>query len=276
MSQTASLTAYFREVSITPLLSRREEKDLFHRVRRGDQSARNEAAKANQRLVIKIARQWLGRGLPFDDLIGEGNVGLMRAIDKFDASRNCRFATYAIYWIRQSIARGIQEKAHTVRLPLDLAGQVRRYRRSVDHIAREMGRQPCKSEVARRLRVPRSKLDRLDRAERALQGAVPLSDFGAVDTVQSGHDSDHGRSWLREIEARDILAVLARAITERERDVLCLRYGLDGRRPMTLEEVGRIHNVTRARIGQIEKRAIEKMSAEAGMAPGRTARSKTA
>lgn len=263
MAEAGSLSAHFREVSRIPLLTRQDEHELFGRVRQGDQPARHHIAKANQRLVIKIARRAMGQGMSLDDLIGEANVGLLRAIDKFDPSRNCRFSTYAIYWIRQSVARAIQEKAHTVRPPVDLTGQVRSYRGLVSSLERELRRKPCRSEVARKLRIPCSKADRLERAECALRGATPLSDFGSLDTVPILRTDDRGNGggWLQEIETRDTLAVLTRAISERERNILAMRYGLGGRQPMTLEEIGRRHNVTRARIGQIEKRAIAKMSA---------------
>ena len=257
-----SLTEYFNAISSIPLLTKQEEIDLFRRLQDGDGSARHQIAEANQRLVIKIAKSHLGRGLPFGDLIGEGNVGLMRAIDKFDLSRKCRLATYAIHWIRQAIIRGIQEKAPMVRPPVDLTGMVSRFRRTVSQLEQKLGRRPHIKEVARTIRVSAEKVIRLHQAERALYGIGPLPEFDAIDSVSvSRTGEDPSTRTDREIEARDMVEVLIQAVTDREREILSLRFGLDGRPPMTLRQVGERLHVTRARVGQIQSRAMAKMFA---------------
>ena len=263
MNNSDSLKGYFKAISNIPLLSRQEEIDLFERFGRGEDGVRQKIAEANQRLVVKIAKSHLGRGLTFGDLIGEGNVGLMRAIEKFDLKKKCRFATYAIHWIRQSVTRSIQEKAHTVRPPVDLTGQVPHYRKKVYELSQKLGRQPHVNEVAKAMHMTPEKAGRLDKAERALYGVKALPEFESIDTAQVALTGNE--SWLtadRAVEARDMLDVLMQAITDREREILSMRFGLTGRQPMTLQQVGKQLNVTRARVGQIESRAMAKMHAK--------------
>lgn len=263
MSNSEGLREYFKSVAHIPLLTKHGEIDLFRQLGSGDESVRVKIAEANQRLVIKIAKAYSGHGLPFSDLISEGNVGLMRAIQKFDLARKCRFATYAIHWIRQAISRAIQEKAHMVRPPVDLTGQLPQYRRVVSQLNDKLGRRPGLKEVARAMRVSAGRASRLDKAERAIYGVKALPEFESIDTVlvvQTGNEP-----WVsaeREAEARDMVDVLMQAVSTRERKILSLRYGLDGRQPMTLQEVGERLKVTRARVGQIQNRAMAKMVAK--------------
>jgi len=262
METSEHLKEYFQSIADIPLLTPQQEIDLFKQLQGGDESARTKIAEANQRLVIKIAKGHLGRGMSFGDLIGEGNCGLMRAIEKFDLTRKCRFATYAIHWIRQSVTRSIQEKAHTVRPPVDLTGQVPQYRRTRDKLQAKLRRNPTAREIARALRVSEDKAGRLDKAERALYGVKALPEFESIDTAPVVHVGSE--PWIaadREIEARDMVDVLMQAVTDREREILSLRYGLTGRPPMTLQQVGKRLKVTRARVGQIENRAMAKMHA---------------
>lgn len=263
MDSSESLKEYFSSISDIPLLTQQQEIELFRRLRQGDENARRQIVEANQRLVIKMAKPHLGRGLSFGDLIGEGNVGLMRAIAKFDLSRQCRFATYAIHWIRQCITRAIQEKAPMVRPPVDLTGQVPRYRRTVNELERKLGRSPQTNEVARYMRVTPEKVGRLGQAERALYGIKPLPQFESIDTALIVREVDAPSVRAdREVEARDMVEALMHAVTEREREILSLRFGLGGNRPMTLQQIGERINVTRARVGQIQTRAMEKMAEE--------------
>jgi len=262
MSSSDSLREYFKSISEIPLLTKEQEIELFERLQAGEESIRERIAEANQRLVVKIAKTRLGQGLTFGDLIGEGNVGLMRAIEKFDLSRKCRFATYAIHWIRQAVTRAVQEKAHTVRPPVDLTGQVPQYRRTVRQLEEKLGLRPDVKEIAKALRVTPEKAARLDKAERALYGVKPLPEFESIDTAPVERTGNE--PWLtadRQIEARDMVEVLMQAVTDREREILSLRFGLGGTHPMTLQEVGKRLNVTRARVGQIENRAMAKMCA---------------
>lgn len=258
-----SLRPYFAAIAQIPLLTGKQERALFQRVLQGDEKARQEIALANQRLVMRTARQYRSSGLSLDDLIGEGNVGLMRAIDKFELAKNCRFSTYAVHWIRQAVSRAIQEKVHTVRPPVDLTGRVPKYRRAVSRLKAEMGRTPSRAETARELKMSESLVARLNQAELAVRGARPFSTLEGIDDTlhTNGRQNANGLDWLRRIEDSDTLDRLMGHVTSREREVLTLRYGLDGGPPMTLAEVAKRGKVTRARIGQIEQGAIEKMAA---------------
>ena len=261
MDRSESLRQYFDSISDIPLLTKEQEIELFRRLQSGDESARQHIVEANQRLVIKIAKAHLGRGLSFGDLIGEGNIGIMRAIEKFDLRKKCRFATYAVHWIRQCITRAIQEKAHMVRPPVDLTGQVPKYRRTVARLERKLGRRPQIEEVAQALRMTAGHTRRLQKAERALYGVKPLPEFESIDTAPVARTGDDPSvKAAREIEARDMAEVLMHAVTERERQILGLRFGLAGSPPMTLQQVGKRLNVTRARVGQIQHRALAKMA----------------
>ena len=255
----SELRAYFTSVASIPLLTPNEEAELFRQLKLGDESVRSRLAEANQRLVIKIASAHLTRGLTFGDLIGEGNVGLMHAIERFDLSRQCRFSTYAIHWIRRAIIQAIQEKAHSIRVPGDLAGRVPRYRRTIAQLNDELDRRPTLGESARAMGVTKHTVRRLDRASHVLSSIQALPEHeSTVLMTRTGVVP-----WLsaeRVLEARDMVEVLMRAVTHREREILGLRFGLDGRCPMTLEEVGTQFNLTKARIGQIESQAMSKMA----------------
>ena len=259
-----SLSLYFKAVGKVPLLTAEEEKALFRRLRSGDTSARRHIAEANQRLVVKFARAHANRGLPLSDLIGEGNIGLLRAIDKFDPGRGCRFATYAVYWIRQCITRAIQEKAHTVRPPVDLTARVGKYWRTVAELREKLGNEPAVKDIARAMRLSAEKIGRLAKAAQAVGGTMALQENENTDEVLgTGVAVESWQTTTHRMEARDMVEVFMQAITPREREVLNLRYGLDGRRPMTLAEVSQRYNVTRSRIGQIEGRAMAKLQARA-------------
>ena len=264
-AQDESLAPYFAQVTRVPLLTSAEERMLFQRLHRGDPRARERIASANQRLVVKVAMQYFGNGMSLGDLVGEGNLGLMRAIDKFDLNRRCRFSTYGVYWIRQAVSRAIEQKSHLIRPPVDLAGKAGKYQRAVEHLRQHLGREPFRREVAQALRMDESEAERLSLAARAVRGATSLSVHGASDAA-SWRDSSARSSesdWLRRIERRDLLSVLAGAVSAREQEVLRLRYGLDGKRPMTLREIAQREHVSRARIGQIEQQALKKMAAAA-------------
>lgn len=264
LDDMTSLSHYFKAVGKVPLLTAEDEKSLFRRLHSGDTSARRQIAEANQRLVVKIARTHANRGLPLSDLIGEGNIGLLRAIDKFDTGRGCRFATYAVYWIRQCVTRSIQEKAHTVRPPVDLTARVGKYWRTVAELKEKLGGEPVVADIARAMAISPEKIGRLAKAAQAVGGTSPLQENESSETGRgTGGAVESWQTTTHRMEARDMVEVFMQAITPREREVLNLRYGLDGRRPMTLAEVSQRYNVTRSRIGQIEGRAMAKLQARA-------------
>lgn len=256
-----SLAPYFREIRRVPLLGEQEERELFRRLSLGDGHAREKIASANQRLVVKIAKHYGGRGLPLGDLIGEGNVGLMQAIDNFRLSKECRLSTYAAYWIRRAIGRALHHDISTVRPPVNVSEAVPKYRRSVASLERKLGRSATRAEISVGLHLPQAKVDQYEKACCAQEGATPLSSFTSLDDVLGASSASRydWRAWLREIDYRDQLLALMQAVTDREREVLSLRYGLDGGVPMTLEEIGKRQHVTRSMIGQIEQRALRKM-----------------
>jgi len=254
------LRAYFSSVARIPLLTQEEEAELFRRLGQGDERARSKLAEANQRLVIKIASAHTTPGLAFGDLIGEGNVGLMHAINRFDLSKGCRFSTYAIHWIRRTIIQAIQEQSHTIRVPSDLVAVVPRYRGTLAQLREKLDRRPTLRESARAMGVTTHTVERLDRANRAMSGVQSLTEHGSMDAVGVVRTTyEPWPSAEKEAEDRDFVEVLMRAVTRREREILSLRFGLDGRGPMTLEDIGTQLDLTKARIGQIENQAMAKM-----------------
>ena len=262
MADQELLPAYFALVTAVSPLSRDEETALFQKLREGGRAARQRLVAANQRIVIKVARQYTNTSLSLGDLIGEGNLGLLRAIDKFDASRGCRFCTYAMYWIRQSNARAIQEKAPIVRPPVDLNSRMRKYRGTLDRLSRQLGRRPFDGEMAASLDVDSAMLDRLKEADHALTGVKHFGEFecdGSAYFKPRESELTHG-SPLDEIETRDTLHALMRCLDARERAIVEMRYGLNGTRPMVLREIADRHSLTRSRIQQIVRQAIEKMA----------------
>ena len=262
MTEAESLSTYLREMSRVPLLDEEGERCLRRRVRHGDADARTRVAAANQRLVVKIAKRHFGRGVPLSDLIGAGNVGLMRAIDKFKLSKRCRFSTYAVHWIRQAIGRAVDTGAHTVRPQLGDAPRIRAYRQAISRLWRELGCRPSKAEIAKELRISLPRVERLEKAARATYAVKPLPDFGTIDAAPVA-ERDGTHDWykpFREIEERDTVDVLMQALTERERQILRLRYGLDGDRPLTYQEIGARYNFTRSRAEQVVAQAVAKMS----------------
>lgn len=262
MSEAESLATYFREVSRVPLLDERQERELFRLVQRGDKDARNKIAAANQRLVAKIARDHVGRGIGLADMIGEGNVGLMWAIDRFKLSKKCRFSTYAFHWIRQAIQRSIDKDVYTVRPPIGAAPRIWAYRQAIIRLRRQLNRWPARTEIARKLRISGSQFERLEKAALAAYAVKPLPDFEIIDTAPVA-DRDGRHDWsrpFREIEERDTVDVLMQALTEREQQVLRMRYGLDGKRPLTYREIGARCSFTRSRAEQVVAHAVAKMS----------------
>lgn len=262
MSENDALNKYFKEIRKVSLLTAEQERKLFRRLGRGDKSAREHIAEANQRLVIKVARSYQNHGLPLVDLLGEGNVGLMRAIDKFDVSRGFKFSTYAFHWIRQAISRAILQKAHSVKPPIHLTARIPRYRSAVNSLTSELGRAPANSEVARAMRLPRREVEGLTAADRAIRMVKPLPEFELLeDLPQDDSYETSAQTVEQRVEAADQVEQLMGAVTDRERQILAMRYGLTGKHAMTLQEIGTRLNVTRARIGQLENRALAKMGA---------------
>ena len=262
LAQSDSLRLYLREISRIPLLSAQRELELAQRVERGDRSARNHLIEANLRLVVSIAKRYVGQGLSLEDLIGEGNIGLIRAVTKFDPSKGFRFSTYATWWIKQAITRSILEGTRTVRLPVYIMEEVMRVKRMTRQLYQELGREPTVSQIGERLGITGERVSELlVWAEKVFSLDAPLSEEEEnslsdiiEDQSQQGPAETTDRALLRE-EVRRALNNL----TLRERQVIELRFGLVDDRDHTLEEVGRKLKVTRERVRQIEERAIRKL-----------------
>ena len=254
--------AYLKEIGQVPLLSAEEEQTLARAARAGDADARRRLSEANLRLVVSVAKRYAGRGLPFLDLIQEGNLGLMKAAEKFEPDRGFKFSTYATWWIRQSITRAIADQGRTIRIPVHLVEHINRVRKTAGELLRKNGREPTAEEIAVRLEMEPDRVrELLQLAQEPVSLETPvgeeedahLEDF--IQDEEAGIPVDEaGRQLLR----RELMSVL-KSLTPREEWVITLRFGLDDGRPRTLEELGKEFNVTRERIRQIEAKALRKL-----------------
>ena len=254
--------AYLKEIGQVPLLSTEEEQTLARAARAGDADARRRLSEANLRLVVSVAKRYAGRGLPFLDLIQEGNLGLMKAAEKFEPDRGFKFSTYATWWIRQSITRAIADQGRTIRIPVHLVEHINRVRKTAGELLRKNGREPTAEEIAGRLEMEPDRVrELLQLAQEPVSLETPvgeeedahLEDF--IQDEEAGIPVDEaGRQLLR----RELMSVL-KSLTPREERVITLRFGLDDGRPRTLEELGKEFNVTRERIRQIEAKALRKL-----------------
>ncbi len=253
---------YLKEIGKVPLLSADEEMELARRMEKGDTDAKNRLAEANLRLVVSIAKRYVGRGMLFLDLIQEGNLGLMKAVDKFDYRKGYKFSTYATWWIRQAITRAIADQARTIRIPVHMVETINRLIRVQRQLLQELGREPSQEEIAKEMGIPVEKVREIQKISQepvSLETPIGeeedshLGDFIQDDNVPVPADAA-AFSLLRQ-QIFDVLETL----TERERKVLELRFGLIDGRARTLEEVGKEFNVTRERIRQIEAKALRKL-----------------
>ena len=253
---------YLKEIGNVPLLTSEQEVELARRVEEGDPEAKKALTEANLRLVVSIAKKYVGRGMPFLNLIQEGNMGLIKAVDKFDYTKGYKFSTYATWWIRQAITRGIADTGRTIRVPVHMVETINKTLRMTRQLLQELGREPTPEEVAEKLGVPASRVREVLKISRdpvSLDTPIGeeddshLGDFIEDDTALSPADSATF-SMLKEE-----LSNALESLTERERQVVKLRFGLEDGRARTLEEVGKEFNVTRERIRQIEAKALRKL-----------------
>ena len=257
-----SLRLYLRSIGRVDLLTAPEEIELAKRIERGDIAAKRHMVEANLRLVVSIAKGYLGRGLSFLDLIQEGSLGLIRAVEKFDYRRGYKFSTYATWWIRQAVTRAIADKARTIRIPVHMVEKLNRVTHVERQLVQRMGREPEPAEIAEELKITiREVRDILRVAQMPISLEKPvgdeeeseLGDFVADDRTEEPFDTATER-----LQREDIQKALD-ALPERERQVIELRYGLRGHEPLTLEEVGRAFGVTRERIRQIENNTLKRL-----------------
>lgn len=258
------IRTYFDEIARVPLLTKDDEVDLAKRIEAGDEEAKKRLAEANLRLVVSIAKKYRGCGLPFLDLIQEGNLGLMKAVEKFDWRRGYKFSTYATWWIRQAILRAITNRSRTIRVPTHINELIRKIHEAERQHIKEHGAGPSLEELAEELDTT---VDNIIKAKRTAQYTSSLDtpigydEEGAVlgDFIEDEDAVSPTRETFRELLIQEIHKALKERLTPRERRVLELRYGLDGTPPKTLDDVGEIFGVSRERVRQIQKEALEKL-----------------
>ncbi len=262
MSINDPVRMYLKEIGKIPLLSSEEEQEVAKRLADGDEEAHNKMVEANLRLVVSIAKRYVGRGLPFLDLIQEGNLGLIKAVGKFDYEKGYKFSTYATWWIRQSISRAIADHARTIRIPVHMVETINRVSRASHELVQDLGRDPTTGEIAQKLNLPQEKVEEIMRVAQE-----PIS----LETPVGEEDDSHLGDFIQDEDAsepadaatfamlREQLAGVLKTLTPREEKVLCLRYGLTDGKMHTLEEVGEEFDVTRERIRQIEAKALRKL-----------------
>jgi RNA polymerase primary sigma factor len=253
---------YLKEIGRVPLLTAEEEVELAKRIEMGDEAAKRKLAEANLRLVVSIAKRYVGRGLLFLDLIQEGNLGLMKAVDKFDYRKGYKFSTYATWWIRQAITRAIADQARTIRIPVHMVETINKLMRTSRQLLQELGRDPTVEELAEAMDMEPEKVREILKISQE-----PVS----LETPIGEEEDSHLGDFIEDQEAlapaesasfimlKEQLDSVLNTLTEREQRVLKLRFGLDDGRPRTLEEVGQIFGVTRERIRQIEAKALRKL-----------------
>ncbi len=253
---------YLKEIGKVPLLNAEEEIELAKQMELGNDNAKKRLAEANLRLVVSIAKRYVGRGMLFLDLIQEGNLGLIKAVDKFDYKKGYKFSTYATWWIRQAITRAIADQARTIRIPVHMVETINKLMRVSRQLVQELGREPLPEEIAQRLEMP---VDRVREILKIAQEPVSLEtpigeeeDSHLGDFIQDDNVPVPAEAATYTMLKEQIVEVLT-TLTEREQKVLRLRFGLDDGRPRTLEEVGKEFNVTRERIRQIEAKALRKL-----------------
>lgn len=253
---------YLKEIGVVPLLSNEEEKELAIAVENGDLEAKQRLAEANLRLVVSIAKRYVGRGMQFLDLIQEGNMGLMKAVDKFDYSKGFKFSTYATWWIRQAITRAIADQARTIRIPVHMFETINKLVREQRNLLQELGQDPTPEQIAERMDMTPDKVrEILKIAQEPVSLETPigeeddshLGDFIEDEVIENPVD------YTTRVVLREQLDEVLDTLTDREENVLRLRFGLDDGKMRTLEDVGKVFNVTRERIRQIEAKALRKL-----------------
>ena len=253
---------YLREIGKIPLLTFDEELELAKRILEGDEEAKQKLAESNLRLVVSIAKKYVGRGMLFLDLIQEGNMGLIKAVEKFDYTKGFKFSTYATWWIRQAITRAIADQARTIRIPVHMVETINRLIRTSRHLLQQMGREPTPEEIAKEMEIPVEKVVEIQKiAQDPVSLETPIGeeeDSHLGDFIQD-EDSPAPHDAASYTLLKEQLEEVMNTLTPREAKVLKLRFGLEDGKSRTLEEVGKEFNVTRERIRQIEAKALRKL-----------------
>jgi RNA polymerase primary sigma factor len=258
------LDTYFREIDQTPLLTADQERQLAYKIRSGDSEARDKMVRANLRLVVNIARSYVSKGLSLPDLIEEGNLGLLRAVEGFDPTMNTRFSTYASYWIKQAIRRALVNTAKTIRIPVHMVELLAKWHRAAVALQDKLGRTPTPEEIARTVGLPKKKLATIQKAIRVAslgnQSEQTEEGWSIDEMLTDGRSKAPDTSMLEYDDRRHVLDLLDK-MDQREATVLRLRFGLDDQEPKTLKEIGECLGLTRERVRQIESEALSKLGA---------------
>ncbi|MBI4616389.1 MAG: RNA polymerase sigma factor RpoD/SigA [Planctomycetes bacterium] len=265
MQSEKTLETYLKEINRIPLLTADLEKRLAERVQRGDLQARQEMIKANLRLVVNIAKRYVACGLPLQDLIEEGNLGLVKAVERFDPTKGCRFSTYATWWIKQAIRRTLTDTSKVVRIPSYMREMIQEYEETQNRLANRSGFRPTIGEVAREMRRAPKHTELTGNAIRASQ---TLGQIQSLDRIIEKKDviEDRREQGLLEHEDRERLEILLQGLDERKQKILKLRFGIDGDGPMTLQEISEIVHLSRERVRQLIKESLDQLRQVAGKA----------
>lgn len=266
-SVMSPLEMYLYAIDGSPLLSAQEEKDLAYRIAEGDMEARNKMVRANLRLVVNIARDYTGRGLSLQDLIEEGNLGLIRATHGFDPTMNTRFSTYATYWVKQSIKRALVNTTKTIRVPAYMVELLTQWKRASAQLLLDVGRSPTHEEITKKLDIGKKKLTIIKRALPIFDaGVLPQNEDGegmSLDELIADNRTQDSYAIMQDKERRASVSRLMNTLTKRERKVLRMRFGLDNEQVLTLKEIGHKLNITRERVRQIQNKALAKLQIRA-------------
>ena len=260
---TDSLKLYFREISRVKLLNGAEEVELAKRIEKGDERAKQALVAANLRLVIKVSKKYVNQGLSFQDLIEEGNLGLIKASEKFSWRRGFKFSTYATWWIRQSVTRALSNQSRTVRVPVHISEDISRMERVARNLAKTLGRDPNQMEIAKAAKLKLEKIHKLQRlAQRSLSLEVPVNDDpnakSIADFIEDKNAASPAQTTFLHLRSEK-LGRLLKALNDKEQQVIAMRFGFEEDSPRTLEQTGKCLGVTRERIRQIEEKALQKI-----------------
>ncbi|MCP3177862.1 MAG: sigma-70 family RNA polymerase sigma factor [Desulfuromonadales bacterium] len=257
-----AIKLYLKEIQKTTLLTAQDERDLARRISQGDMAARDRMIESNLRLVVKIAKRYMNRGLPFLDLIEEGNMGLIKAVERFKLSKECRFSTYATWWIRQSIERALVNQSRTIRLPVHVSDDINKFIKISRELLQKLNRDPKIDEIAEAMGVEPHYINRLMvLVKKTYSIEHPMgenNDYSLIDTIEDPTAADPA-VLIEDLNKFNRVSDWLDTLSDNERDILTLRFGLDDREPQTLDTIGKRFGVTRERIRQIEAKSLEKL-----------------